>query len=93
MKRSCVRIGRESKRNPALSDRGQHALEEALSLPPEERLQVAERLLSSLDPATQQRIDSLWAAEAEDRLDALDRGEIQTISARDVFDELPKQGS
>lgn len=76
-----------------MSDRGQHVLEEALSLPAEERLKVAEFLLSSLDPATQQRIDSLWAAEAEDRLDALDRGEIQTISARDVFDELKKQGS
>ena len=76
-----------------MSDRGQIVLDEALSLPPEERLKVAELLLSSLDPATQQKIDSLWAAEAEDRLDALDRGEIETISARDVFDELKKQGS
>ena len=76
-----------------MSERGQQVLEEALSLPPEERLRVAELLLSSLAPATQQRIDSLWAAEAEDRLDALDRGEIQTISARDVFDELSKENS
>ena len=56
-------------------------------------MKVAELLLSSLDPAAQQRIDSLWAAEAEDRLDALERGEIQTISARDVFDELSKPKS
>ena len=76
-----------------MSDRGQHVLEQALSLPPEERLKVAELLLSSLDAAIQQSIDSLWAAEAEDRLDALDRGEVQTISARDVFDEITKQGS
>jgi len=76
-----------------MSNRGQQVLEQALSLPPEERLKVAELLLSSLDPATQQRVDSLWAAEAEDRLDALDRGEIQTLSARDVFDEVSKQGS
>lgn len=76
-----------------MSDRGQQVLEQALSLPPEERLKVAELLLSSLDPATQQRIDSLWAAEAEDRLEALDRGEIQALSARDVFDELTEQNS
>ena len=77
----------------ATSDRGQIVLDEALSLPPEERLKVAELLLSSLGPATQQKIDSLWAAEAEDRLDALDRDDIQVISARDVFDEPKKQGS
>ena len=76
-----------------MSDQGQQVLEQALSLPPEERLKVAELLLSSLDSAAQRRIDSLWAAEAEDRLDALDRGEIQTIPARDVFDELSKPKS
>ena len=76
-----------------MSDQGQQVLEQALSLPPEERLKVAELLLSSLDSAAQQRIDSLWAAEAEVRLDALDRGEIQTLSARDVFDEVSNQGS
>ena len=76
-----------------MSDRGQQVLEEALSLPPEERLKVAEVLLSSLDSAAQRRIDSLWATEAEDRLDALDRGEIETFSARDVFDKLSKPKS
>ena len=76
-----------------MSDQGQHVLEEALSLPPEERLKVAELLLSSLDSAAQQRIDSLWAAEAEDRLNAFDRGEIEAISARDVFNELSRPKS
>ena len=76
-----------------MSDQGQQVLQQALSLSPEERLKVAELLLSSLDSAAQQRIDSLWAAEAEDRLDALDRGGIQTISARDVFDELSEPKS
>ena len=76
-----------------MSDQSQQVLEQALSLSPEERLKVAELLLSSLDSAAEQRIDSLWAAEAEDRLDALDRGEIETFSARDVFNELPKPKS
>ena len=76
-----------------MSDQGQQVLEEALSLPPEERLKVAELLLSSLDSAAQQKIDSLWAAEAEDRLDAFDRGEIQAIPAGDVFNEVSKPKS
>ena len=76
-----------------MSDQGQQVLEQALSLTPEERVKVVELLLSSLDSESQQRIDSLWAAEAEDRLDALDRGEIKTIPARDVFNEVSKPKS
>lgn len=74
-----------------MSDRGQQILHQALSLPPEERLEVAELLLTSLDSASRQRIDELWAAEAEDRLDAFNRGEIPSISARDTFNEIAKQ--
>lgn len=74
-----------------MSERGKQILEEALTLPPEERLRVADLLLSSVDSADQQKIDSLWAAEAEDRLDALERGEIQTITEQNVFDEFRKQ--
>ena len=76
-----------------MSDQSQQVLEQALSLSPEERLKVAELLLSSLDSAAEQRIDSLWASEAEDRLNALDRGEIDAISARDVFNELSRSKS
>jgi putative addiction module component (TIGR02574 family) len=76
-----------------MSDQGQQALEQALSLAPEERVKVVELLLSSLDSESQQRIDSLWATEAEDRLDALDRGEIRTIPARAVFNEVSKPKS
>ena len=60
---------------------------EALSLPPGERAELAERLLSSLDPPTQKRLDELWAAEAEDRLDAFDRGEIKAVPAEQVFEQ------
>jgi len=74
-----------------MSDQGQQILQQALSLPPEERLKVAELLLSSLDTAEQHRIDALWAEEAEARLDAFDRGEIPGVSARKVFEEIAKQ--
>ena len=71
-----------------MSDRGTEILYEALSLPPEERAQIAEQLLSSLDAPNRQRVDVLWASEAEDRLDAYERGEIKTIPAEQVFDPV-----
>lgn len=71
-----------------MSDRGNEILQDALSLPPTERAEVAERLLSSLDTPDRQRVNELWAAEAEDRLDAYERGEIKTIPAKQVFDQI-----
>ena len=66
-----------------MSTKGVQLLEEALSLPPEERAQLAERRLTSLEAAWDERIDELWAEEAEDRLDVYERGEIQTMPASD----------
>jgi len=71
-----------------MSTRGAEVLKEALSLPPAERAEIAERLLSSLDLPTQRKLDEMWANEAEDRLDAFDRGEIEAISAERVLEQL-----
>jgi putative addiction module component (TIGR02574 family) len=74
-----------------MSSRGSEVLKEALSLPAAERAEIAERLLSSLDPPSQENMDLLWGKEAEERLDALDRGEIKTVSARQVFRQAGKK--
>ncbi len=69
-----------------ISSRFDQVLHDALALTPAERAQVAESLLSSLDrpdPA----IDRLWFKEAQDRLAAHDRGEMDAIDADDVFAE------
>ncbi len=68
-----------------MSKKGTEVLEEALSLPPAERAEVIDRLLASLDSSPERRIDELWGREAEERLDAYERGEIKTVSAREVF--------
>lgn len=60
-------------------------LDEALSLPPAERAQLIDRLLTSLDSSREHALDELWAQEAEDRVDAFERGEIKAVSSRDVF--------
>ena len=65
-------------------------IDEAKQLPPMERAQVIEELLTSLDqpdPA----IATLWAKEAEDRLDAYDRGELKAIDAEEAFARLNKK--
>jgi len=74
-----------------MSDRGAQILKDALSLPPTERVALVERLLASLDSPAREHIDVLWGEEAEDRLEAFERGEIPTIAAKDVFDEIRKR--
>ncbi len=63
-------------------------LANALELPPLERAALVESLLSSFELPSRGTIDSLWAQEAEDRIDAFERGEMAAIPARDVFTEI-----
>ena len=70
-----------------MSKKGAELLEAALSLPPAERAELTDRLLTSLDPPPDKKIDELWAQEAENRIDAFDCGEIKTVSAKDVLDK------
>ncbi len=74
-----------------MTGQASRVLEQALALPPEDRARVADELLSSLDPPDQRRIDALWALEAEDRLDAYERGEMEAFPAEQVLDELRKK--
>ena len=52
--------------------------EQAVQLPPVERMALVEQILDSLyepDPS----MDALWAQEADDRLEAYRRGEIRAV--------------
>jgi putative addiction module component (TIGR02574 family) len=69
-----------------MSKKGAQLLEEALSLPPSERAKVVDRLLASLDSSPSRRIDELWGQEVEERIDAWERGEIKTVSARGALE-------
>jgi len=60
----------------------------ALSLPEEMRAVLAETLLESLDSADQHEIDARWGKEAEDRIQAYDRGEIPAFPIDEVFSSL-----
>jgi putative addiction module component (TIGR02574 family) len=70
-----------------MSELAEKLIEQSLKLTAEERAAVAERLLTSLEPELSS-IDRLWAQEAEDRLDAYERGEIKAIPAEEVFNSI-----
>ena len=53
-------------------------LKEALTLKPSEKAELVDKLLYSLDKPDSE-IDQLWAKEAEDRIDAYERGEIKAV--------------
>jgi putative addiction module component (TIGR02574 family) len=71
---------------------GKQILAEALRLPPVERAELVENLLTSFEFEAGKSIDALWAKEAEDRIDAYERGEMAAIPAKDVFAEIEKTG-
>ena len=60
-------------------------VDEALSLPVDARIELVDRLLSSLNLPTQSDVDRLWAEEAERRVDQVERKEVDLIPAEDVF--------
>ncbi len=62
---------------------------QALELPALERAKLAEQLLCSLEESDK-NIDSVWADEAEARIDAYDRGVIDAVSVNEVFGKYEK---
>lgn len=73
-----------------MSKYGNQLLAESLKLPPTERAELVENILSSFEFPSRKKIDELWAKEAESRIDALERGELSTISAEEVFKKIEK---
>lgn len=71
--------------------RNQQLLDEAMALPPEERAELAEKLLESLDAADQKEIDAAWAEEAQRRLGAVETGQMGTLPAQEAFRRLKER--
>ncbi len=68
--------------------------EEISRLSSAERVKLIDILWESLDEARVKEIEAKWAAESEERIDAVDRGELQTVDGpsalRDLRDSLTK---
>lgn len=68
----------------------QQIIQEAASLPVEERAEVADFILRTLN-APESDIDRKWAAVAEKRLAELRTGKVKPIPGDEVFDRIWKR--
>ncbi len=64
-------------------------LAKALKMTPRERAEIVDQLLQSLDKPDKE-IDKLWEKEAEDRVDAFDAGDIETVSVQEILTKYKK---
>ena len=71
----------------AMSDLLKEITSRATALSPEERAQLAEVMLESLQEGTSAEVDAAWDQELQSRIAAYERGESKLVSAKDVFDE------
>lgn len=65
--------------------------EQAMSLPVEERVWLAEILLHSLNAPVDPEIEAAWIKEAEARRDAVLSGVLETVSCEDVISRVRKR--
>jgi len=61
---------------------------EIVELSSAERAMLINILWESLDEARVKEIEANWAAESEERIDAVDRGELQTIDGPSALRDL-----
>ena len=62
--------------------------EEALLLPAESRVLLADKLVESLDRGELDEIQRLWAAEAIRRRDEIRSGKVKPVPGEQVLDEV-----
>jgi putative addiction module component (TIGR02574 family) len=62
--------------------------EETVRVSSTERAMLIDILWDSLDEERIKKIEAKWAAESEDRIDAVDRGELPTIDGPSALGDL-----
>lgn len=63
-------------------------LEEALSLPDDDRQRLAEALLDSIPAEIAEELETSWNAEALRRAEAFEGGEVQAVDGEQAIDSL-----
>src|SRR5487761_1010685 len=71
-----------------MSDSVEAIVAEAVQLPPDQRLTLAHKILSSVEPEPSAETDAAWDREIRERMARYDAGELQAIPAAEVFAEL-----
>lgn len=66
-------------------------VDEALLLPREDRAELVDKLLGSLNVPATEEIDRLWSEEAERRVKEYEEGKIKALDGTQVIDEIKKR--
>lgn len=69
-----------------MSEQVKKLADEASKLSPDERAELVEGILESFDPIDPSN-DTLWLAEAQDRVQAYQRGEITAVEMDEVLEK------
>lgn len=64
---------------------------EAVQLPPDQRLVLAHKILTSIEPEASLETDSAWDSEIRDRIARYDAGNVKSIPASEVFAEVDQR--
>ena len=63
-------------------------MEEIFKLSPLEQVDIVETILTNFESADRKKIDSLWEAESEKRIDLYLQGKIKAKPMNEIFDKL-----
>lgn len=69
----------------------EHITSEALRLPNDERLTLAQRILASIEPSLEVGADAAWDMAIRERIKSYDGGNSAGVPVADVFTELDKK--
>jgi putative addiction module component (TIGR02574 family) len=72
----------------AMSPAAEQVLQAAMTLPENERAEVANCLWESVEGFVTPEIEAAWQAEIAERIRAVDAGEVELIPAEEVFNRL-----
>ena len=64
---------------------------EAMQLPVDQRLTLASRILTSVEPAASPDVDAACVAEIRERITRYDAGGVRSIPAAEVFAEVDRR--
>jgi putative addiction module component (TIGR02574 family) len=64
---------------------------EAVRLPPDQRLTLVHRILTSVEPEESTETEAAWDKEIRERIARFDAGEVRSIPAGEVFAELDRR--
>jgi putative addiction module component (TIGR02574 family) len=62
-----------------MNTQAEQVLQIALSLPPDDRVEIAESLILSLDEKRAADIEAAWAEEIKRRIESIDKGQARLI--------------